>query len=527
MKKIITYGTFDVIHEGHLNLLRKAKSLGDYLVVGLSSDKFNDLKGKKSYQSFDKRKKVLESIKYVDLVISEDNWEQKESDIKKYNINTFVMGSDWKGKFDKLKKYCNIVYLPRTKGISSTKVKKNIFSMFLNKIEITINENTHMFKESFIKLTSLFYIPFFYIFSYVIKKRKGIYVFGSMDGKKISGNSKAMLEFYKKSKTRKCFYMTRNRKLVNNNIIKINSLKNILLLLRAEYIFTDSSASSVSGSLALLGNFKIVRLWHGDTIKKLNFDSKVYTKSIGKLGAFLLKKEYKNNILIPTSSENNKNIMNSCFLGKCAKVTGLPRNDIFFDNKKNIILTKIENYLSLKKYKKIFLYAPTWRDSNNILKPFSKELLKKINNYMKNNSYILLISGHIQTEDIEFDEMSNIKKFKSDYIEIQELLLVCDVLITDYSSIFIDFLLTDKPIVFYSYDLDNYLKKDRELYFNYKDIIINESLVINQYDLFDTIKNIDSFKNNKKYKEEYKKIKNFFHKYQKGGYCEKVNNFLN
>jgi len=126
MKRIITYGTFDMLHYGHINLLRRAKELGDYLIVALSSDEFNLIKNKKSYFSYKERKLMLESIKYVDLIIKERNWEQKINDIKKYQIDTFVIGDDWKGKFDFLKKYCEVVYLSRTPEISTTLIKNNI-----------------------------------------------------------------------------------------------------------------------------------------------------------------------------------------------------------------------------------------------------------------------------------------------------------------------------------------------------------------------------------------------------------------
>lgn len=124
MKTVITYGTFDLLHYGHINLLERAKKLGDYLIVGLSTDEFNKLKNKISYYKYNERKRILESIKYVDLVISEDNWEQKVYDIAKYNVNVFVIGDDWEGKFDYLKEYCEVVYLKRTPEISSTVVKE-------------------------------------------------------------------------------------------------------------------------------------------------------------------------------------------------------------------------------------------------------------------------------------------------------------------------------------------------------------------------------------------------------------------
>jgi glycerol-3-phosphate cytidylyltransferase len=128
MKTIITYGTFDVLHFGHVELLRRAKEMGDYLIVGLSTDQFNANKHKQSFYAYNERKKILEAIKYVDKVIPEDNWEQKVGDIKKYDVDIFVMGDDWRGEFDELKEYAEVVYLPRTPDISSTGVKHHLKS---------------------------------------------------------------------------------------------------------------------------------------------------------------------------------------------------------------------------------------------------------------------------------------------------------------------------------------------------------------------------------------------------------------
>ena len=128
MKRVITYGTFDLLHYGHINLLRRAKALGDYLIVALSTDAFNrDMKHKACYFSYEERRLLLEAIRYVDLVIPEENWEQKISDVKEYHVDTFVMGDDWKGKFDFLKEEgCEVVYLPRTPEISSTQIKNDL-----------------------------------------------------------------------------------------------------------------------------------------------------------------------------------------------------------------------------------------------------------------------------------------------------------------------------------------------------------------------------------------------------------------
>lgn len=128
MKRVITYGTFDLLHYGHINLLKRAKSLGDYLIVGLSTNEFNNKeKNKDCYFDYDNRKSLLDAVKYVDLVIPEETWEQEVSDIQKYNIDVFVIGDDWKGKFDYLKDIgVEVVYLSRTKEISTTKIKNDL-----------------------------------------------------------------------------------------------------------------------------------------------------------------------------------------------------------------------------------------------------------------------------------------------------------------------------------------------------------------------------------------------------------------
>ena len=126
MKKVITYGTFDMLHYGHINLLRRARALGDYLIVALSSDSFNAIKNKQSFFNNENRRKMLEAIRYVDLIIPENDWEQKREDIIKHNVNIFVMGNDWEGKFDFLKDICEVVYLERTPEISTTRIKNHL-----------------------------------------------------------------------------------------------------------------------------------------------------------------------------------------------------------------------------------------------------------------------------------------------------------------------------------------------------------------------------------------------------------------
>jgi len=126
MKTVITYGTFDMLHVGHVRLLRRAKELGDQLIVALSTDEFNTKKHKSSFLSYEDRKEILESVRYVDLVIPEECWEQKVDDVKTHNADIFVIGDDWEGEFDFLKEHCEVIYLSRTSDISTTILKKKL-----------------------------------------------------------------------------------------------------------------------------------------------------------------------------------------------------------------------------------------------------------------------------------------------------------------------------------------------------------------------------------------------------------------
>lgn len=126
MKTVLTYGTFDLFHIGHLRLLQRLKSFGDRLIVGVSTDEFNLIKGKKTIVPFSDRIEIVKSLQCVDVAIPETCWEQKTEDIRQHNVSIFGMGSDWEGRFDELKVHCEVVYLPRTPGVSSTHLRKTL-----------------------------------------------------------------------------------------------------------------------------------------------------------------------------------------------------------------------------------------------------------------------------------------------------------------------------------------------------------------------------------------------------------------
>ena len=138
MKKILTYGIYDLFHYGHFRLLKRAKELGDHLTVAISTDEFNLIKGKKCVQPYEHRAEIIKAIRYVDEVIPENSWEQKINDIREHNINVFVMGCDWKGKFDYLEQYRKVLYLDRTDDISTTTLKNHLKS--IQNIQKDINQ---------------------------------------------------------------------------------------------------------------------------------------------------------------------------------------------------------------------------------------------------------------------------------------------------------------------------------------------------------------------------------------------------
>jgi glycerol-3-phosphate cytidylyltransferase len=140
MKIVLTYGTFDLFHIGHVRLLKRLSQLGDKLIVGISSDEFNELKGKKSFSSYEERAEIVKSCRYVTEVFPEYQWEQKKSDVVKYSANVFAMGDDWEGKFDDLADLCEVFYLPRTEDISTTEIKKTLSK--INVKELDRIENT-------------------------------------------------------------------------------------------------------------------------------------------------------------------------------------------------------------------------------------------------------------------------------------------------------------------------------------------------------------------------------------------------
>lgn len=365
----------------------------------------------------------------------------------------------------------------------------------------------------------------FMLISYIIPKNNNLYIFWWNWWKWFSWNSKALFLYFK-NKWKKVFYIT-NSDIKNldpkfkNYFIEINNFKNYLLFLRAKYIFIDGMTWEISPLNFILWRFNIVNLWHWEPIKKIILSDKNYFKG-NNFKKYIYTKLYFNKIKFGvTWNKNSKSVLNEAF-NNDFKITWLPRNEVFFDKKWIFEVFEIKKLLNIDSYKKIIVYAPTWRDKRDSFSPFSNEFLEKLNDFLIANNYIFLVKWHLWTKNIDLDKKSNIKDISKIDFDIQELLKHTDILITDYSSIYIDFLLTKNPIIFYAFDLDKYLSEDRAMYYNYKDVILKNTLTQDEYKIIDIIAKIDKIIKTKKYIYEYDKLLDFFHKYKKWWYCKKI-----
>lgn len=356
---------------------------------------------------------------------------------------------------------------------------------------------------------------FFWIFTYIIPKKKNLYLFVNTNWKTFSWNARIIYKYI----------LNNEKKIIPiyiwDEFIKANSLKSYYYSIIAKYIFIENDLSQISSCILAYQpwKIKIINLWHWEPIKKIWFDANLKSerKIKNKIFISLYKNFFNNKVILWTtwSVTSQINLNNSQFTDKY-KITGLARNDIFFNEA--FLEKNIKKDLSLEKYK-IILYTPTYRDNWKKYEPLiiNNEIIK----ILDESNYILLIKAHQSDDSIIINESKNIINIsKLDY-DIQDILYFTDILITDYSSIYIDFLLTNKPIIFYPFDKEIYLE-NRNMYFNYDDVTINETTAYNQNELENKIAGIKILISDKNYKTKYSKIKNIFHQYKKWGYCENI-----
>lgn len=387
----------------------------------------------------------------------------------------------------------------------------------------------------FVKIIySLFIIPL----SYIIPKKENSYLMGAGKGFLFKGNTKYLYLYILKSGIKcKLNWITANEKIYselkkrNYPVLKLFSIKGFWGILRSKYLVVEMSIRDIYYINRLWGNFNLIQTWHGTPLKRIWIHMKKDKKGITKNKLLLrlipfkvLKKmkifsfyKYK---LIPSPSKEVSAILTKASLNKNVRLLGYPRNDVFFN--RDLIFDNLKEKLNLKMYRKVVLYCPTFRDNYKSVKPFSDDFLKNMNSFFRKNGDLFLIKKHPLEINIEIiKNLSNIKDVSTKVEDIQELLIFTDILITDYSSVFFDFLLLDKPIIYYSYDYDEYLENCRGMYYNYYKEIPGP-FAKKEEELLELIKNVDIWFNDKKYQLKYKKFKDKFNYYQDGKSCERL-----
>jgi CDP-glycerol glycerophosphotransferase len=363
-----------------------------------------------------------------------------------------------------------------------------------------------------------------FILSFLIPKKKGLYIFG--DGhKKFKDNSKYLF-LHCLEKEVKTLYFILDKKTISGEgekfskyFIQYDTLRAFWLNLRAEYIFVIGMTGDVSIS-HFLGRFKVVNLWHGGAIKKIMFDDKKSFIAnpnglVQRLQSLFSVLECKMLYRIITSNSDNFENYKSAFKSKNVVLTGLPRNDVFFQ--KDILIKKkaLLKKLNFEDFDKLFLYAPTFRD-NTSFKPFSENFLINLNNYLVNNNSIFLIKKHPVSDDfVDVNKYSNIVDVSEYSLDIQELSIISDCLVSDYSGIYFDFVLQNKPIISYMFDIDDYLLNNRSTYSNILDIF-PPSFVFSEDELLNMISKIFNLHLETSYVEKYQNFVKYYNFYSDG-----------
>lgn len=538
MKRIITYGTFDLLHYGHINLLKRAKALGDYLIVALSTDEFNwDEKRKKCYFSYEKRKALLEAIRYVDLVIPENNWDQKRSDMHEYHIDTFVMGDDWKGKFDFLEdEGVEVVYLPRTPEISTTQIKNDLnnLSNNIDDVQFEIFDSPEKslpdlsarkdLEEEYDELLEKYEVDDLsplsindYYFDEKLDENSilvvglGVNVRGNMQYVLNELNTNPKYEKFKiyvrtKPKTDDIVkqYIKQNGWARTTTVVKNYSKK----LESCKYMITESyfpySWIKKEGQV-------LIDLWHGTPLKRLGLEKEgqkchlhaIQQKNFMNADYLLFPNEYTEDKLL--GSHRVETLMHSKAL-----MLGYPRTGGMLavsDDRKNELKA-----LLAPNGEKIFAYMPTFRGYLSNKK--DAEQKQKLMDYLDDNlqdDQILYVNLHHKIDDcIDYSVYQHIKKFPA-LVDSYELMAVTDALISDYSSVFFDYLILGKQIILYITDYDEYVKH-HGVYFDIREL---------PFDIASSEKDVlDALNRGKQYDDS--EVRKFFCSYDTAENAKKV-----
>lgn len=355
---------------------------------------------------------------------------------------------------------------------------------------------------------------------------------GGSSGKAFIGNTKYLYHYLKKHTDYKLVYFVKSKdlkkELDTKGIRTVNaySLKAIKILRKSRFVFVTHGINDVI-PIRFSPKTTFIETWHGILMKKyMNiYDTFEYSKWAKILRLKIENDDIYDYFLTPSGTNKNLMILSNHFLIPPNKilVTGYPRNDFFFSNDLNLSNTIKSKYSVPKLYKEIILYAPTYRDNDLTARfPLSSSELIELNEVLKEKSSILLMKAHKSEKKIEFENHSNIKKISKN-TDIQELLFITDILVTDYSSVYVDYLLLNKPIIFFTYDYEYYEKENRGLLYNLKEIAPGP-LIYTGKELINTIRNISEM--DKKFEQKRKKTNDIFNKYQDGKSTERLLKFL-
>jgi len=312
-------------------------------------------------------------------------------------------------------------------------------------------------------------------------------------------------------------------KIKSLGIIPTKGLHALWYMLRAKYLFVDNNNFFSPNASYLVGRFQIIQCWHGTPLKSMGEDRKCSSKPLERIKN-IEKSKFK---CVLSTCEHTTKIFKKLFYTEKVLEIGFPRNDIFF-NPQFFSCEKMDEELNLSQYKKVLLYAPTFRKIEQTVNPFGPQFFSKLNELLRQKNYLFLIKQHPYVKMVKgLGKFSNIKDVSDLDDDIQELLVHSDVLISDYSSMIFDFALSEKLQLFYPFDKEQYVKDRGEFYFEYNEENLPGVIIKNENNLIERIEQLDALTKNELIKTRIKEFKRKFNRYTDGKSCERLFDYLN
>lgn len=377
------------------------------------------------------------------------------------------------------------------------------------------------------------------LFSYFVPKNNRILIFGCGNRNEFQGHPKYLYYYLQSEKKRyfKPYWITESKEMYSSMskkgqpVVYKYSFKAFWVLLRAKMLFHEKSSKDIYFSHLIMGRFNFFQTWHGTPLKAIGLDAINYKKSgifyvilksknIYKIARrFRLLSMFKYKAILSPSKEM-RTLLSNAFDNDRTLNLGYPRVDIFFNDK--LCQKNMKHELNLTTYAKIILYAPTFRDHKTSVSPFTNLFLKSLNETLRKKNEVLLVKKHPwETKLVIPEGLSHIRDVSREVRDIQELLLHTDVLITDYSSVFFDFMVTEKPIIFYAYDLEDYLENCRSMYYDYKTIVPGP-IIESENSLLKTLETVEEWSKKGESLKHYAEINERFNEFNDGNSCSRI-----